>query len=166
MKTTMLVLAVLMTGCSGAVQYDTLCDTRLVKKLGGEFKPEGCNRTWRNLDLAKGYLMEQFLQADGTKGKAVIGSEEEWQRYFSGVTIWASDESDEQKVTSEDPGERQGSYDPFKEEIQLHSNQASLMHMLLHRMETIQLDAGTLNHDGWDKYADVRGFYGASFESL
>lgn len=163
MKTTMLLLAVLVSGCGAPGEYTTLCDTTTVGKLGGESDRLDCGRLWYNLALAKKYMMTETTHPDGSKFK-IIDSEEEWANYFGDLKIHVAGESLVlEPITQEDV---LGYYDATRQEIHLEYLEGSLLHELLHHLDTWNLKANTMNHQDWDTngYYQVAGWYEASFK--
>lgn len=161
MKTMMLLVAVLVAGCGNPVEYNTLCDTTLVRKLGGESDRLDCGRLWHNLDLAKKYMMKEYPQADGTVFQP-IRNEEEWNYYFSDVAIHVSAED---AIPDPMGGEELwGYYDGINLEVQLESDERALMHELFHRIDTMNLRIDTMTHTGWgtNGYTQAIGWYEAS----
>ena len=162
MKTMMLV-AVLVSGCGAPGEYNTLCDTTTVGKLGGESPRLDCGRLWHNLALAKKLMMQEFTDRHGMTFK-IIETEEQWHHYFSEVKIHvAAEETVMEPITGE---EVMGFYDGTRQEVRLEALEGSLMHELLHHLDTWNLRIGTINHENWDEmgYIQAAGWYEASFK--
>lgn len=166
MKTMILAVAVLVSGCGVHGEYNTLCDTRIVWKAGGEDSRLNCGRLWHNLGLAKRYMMQEFTLRDGTKFTP-IRSEEEWKHYFGEVNVWVS--SEDVIPDPNDPsgtGDLWGYYDGLSNTISLEVDERSLVHEMFHRIDYLNLRPGTMLHEGWDTngYAQVIDFYNVSYQ--
>lgn len=153
MKTIALLFLV---GC-GPLQYNVVCEQSEVALAGGEHENFDCPRLVHNIQVAKRMLTTPQRWWGGTI--QVLADEAEWRKEISGVSIWVSRDSD-----LDDDG-LSGQYDGVRNEVMLARDEKSLLHELLHRIDTNHLRFWTVEHEGWftNGYdalsADYRAFY-------